>query len=84
MKSKLLVEKTMDYSRVPIVDPPAGVSSNFIDPQSRAPIFVALGGSFLALMLIVVFMRLWVKLVVLRASSWEDGELFPFHGDVIA
>lgn len=74
---------TMDSSDIPILDPPAGVSSNFIDPVSNASVYLATSAVFLALMLVLVVMRMWVKLVVLQAPSLDDGKLFLFYGDVL-
>lgn len=73
----------MDYSNIPIFDPPAGATSNFIDPESHASAFLATSALFLALMLILVVMRMWAKLVVLGAPSWDDGKLLVFCGDVL-
>ena len=73
----------MDYSGIPIVDPPAGVSSNFIDPASNASVYLATSAVFLGLMLVFVAMRMWVKLVVLQAPSLDDGKLFLSYGDVL-
>lgn len=73
----------MDNSHIPLFDPPAGVSSNFIDPVSNASVYLATSAVFLALMLVLVVMRMWVKLVVLQAPSLDDGKLFLFYEDVL-
>lgn len=73
----------MDYSDIPWLNPPAGVSSNFIDPVSHANVYLTTSAVFLALMFVLVVMRMWVKLVVLQAPSLDDGKLLILYRDVL-
>jgi hypothetical protein len=60
----------------PALPPPAGVQSNFIDPPSQATALICLNAIFLALMLIVVTVRMYVKGRVLHNLGWDDCEPF--------
>ena len=64
-------------AQIPAMQPPAGVTSNFIDPPSHNTAIIALNTVFLALMLPVVSIRLYVKAHILHTMGWDDGKL-PF------
>jgi hypothetical protein len=62
-------------AQVPAMQPPVGTTSNFIDPPSRNAAIIALNSVFLALMVPMVSIRLYVKAHVLHKIWWDDCKL---------
>ena len=65
----------IDYAHVPVVPPPPGVTSNFVNPESRAKYYVAIIATCLPLMLPIVVMRLYLRLWNSRSFAVDDGQL---------
>lgn len=61
----------MDMNR-PLDRPPPGVTPNYVDPESLAPVLVACITTCLVLMIIFVGMRLYTKLFISRAFGRDD------------
>lgn len=59
-------------AQTPAMQPPAGITPNFINPPSRNAALIALNTVFLALMVTVVSMRLYVKTRVVRTMGGDD------------
>ncbi|KAK4198936.1 hypothetical protein QBC40DRAFT_283031 [Triangularia verruculosa] len=60
----------LDY--IPAGKPPPGVTSNLIDPPSRAHGIIVLDSIFVPLMLIAVFVRFFVRIKWTKARGWDD------------
>ena len=63
----------MDPANTPALDPPPGVKPNFIDPVSQANIFIITSSIFLALMVTIFSLRLYVNLWIKRSFGADDG-----------
>lgn len=59
----------------PVVPPPPGVFSNFVDPESRSSLVIAITSICAAITWVVVTARLYVKLRITKTFGWDDGEL---------
>jgi len=65
-------------SKYPALQPPPGVQSNFVDPDSRGYVLLTVGSILFALMVFVLAARIYVRFFVARQFSWGDGE-YPSH-----
>lgn len=66
---------TMSASElIPAGPPPPGISSNFKNPESIAGKFIGLAIFFLTLTVIVVTLRLYTQIVILRRLGIDDCE----------
>ncbi len=68
----------MSEQNQPLLPPPAGVQSNFVDPPSRASITVWSNAVGLSLMLSCVMIRLYVRGRIMRSLWWDDCEYITF------
>ncbi|KAK4459795.1 hypothetical protein QBC42DRAFT_207191 [Cladorrhinum samala] len=57
---------------IPAGKPPPGLTSNLIDPPSRAHAIIVLDAVFVPLMLIAVFVRFFVRIKWTKARGWDD------------
>ena len=60
-------------SRTPALPPPDGLHSNFIDPPSRADLYIVVVSIAISLMLLCVCLRLYAKIWLIRSPDWDDG-----------
>ena len=67
----------MDLANYPAISPPPGVTPNFIDPETRAPLVIVFSAISLGLMLPILVARLYTKAWVLHSSGWDDGTSNP-------
>ena len=74
LRKHLSSSVNMDLTHVPALAPPAGVTSNFINPESRALIVVI--PSIVCLVLITVFslLRFYTNLWIKRSIRAEDSK----------
>lgn len=56
----------------PALKPPPGVRPNFVNPPSYESTIVALEGVFLALMLIALSVRVYVRTRITKSIGWDD------------
>ena len=67
----------MDPSQItpstPAIPPPPGVTSNFVNPHTRAPVAIIFISIAISLMWLVVMTRLYSKAWILRSFGWDDG-----------
>ena len=61
-----------NFLNYPAQLPPAGVTPNFTDPKDRGPVFVVVGGVLIALMMLFLSIRAYIKGILLRKVSWDD------------
>ncbi len=66
----------MDLSKTPALAPPPGVTSNFVNPESRGNLILAFGVLSLALMIPFVTVRFCTKIWITRTLGADDGEYF--------
>lgn len=64
----------------PGLDPPPGVTPNFVDPETRAPYAIIAHTIALSLATIFVAMRMYTKIWITRSPGWDDCEFFPVVG----
>ncbi|KAL9010749.1 MAG: hypothetical protein Q9173_004343 [Seirophora scorigena] len=67
-----------DPSKVPWLPPPAGQSSNFVDPPSLASIAEGVGGLLIAVETLLVTLRTASNLKTFRKLRLEDYKLFRY------
>ena len=60
------------FLRLPALDPPPGVVSDFIHPENKGQVLVAVNGVLSALMLIFIVVRAYTKVVLTKKLSWDD------------
>ena len=58
------------------IEPPPGVTSNFVNPASKASWDIVTQAVCLTVATLLVAMRIYTKVKVLRSPGWEDCE-FP-------
>lgn len=61
------------------MSPPAGQTSNFVNPPYIGGKFVAVNGIFLPLAVIALGVRTWTRLFVVRSFRWDDCEYKPSY-----
>lgn len=66
----------VDLSKIPLMQPPPGVTSNFINPPSLANVIIAVQAVFLTLMLGLVILRIYTRAYLTRSLGWDDCEHF--------
>ena len=64
----------VDLTKIPLAPPRPPHVSNFDDPQTLAPVTVAVSAMALTLMLPIAFMRFYVKSWIVRSLWWDDGK----------
>lgn len=57
----------------PLLAPPAGVTSNFVNPPSLGPNFIIVGAILLPFVALFVGIRMITKLRILRQLTWDDA-----------
>ena len=58
----------------PLQPPPPGEKSNFVNPESRGPVIVAICYTFISLMWLILLSRLYSKAWVICKVGWDDGK----------
>ena len=65
---------SLDLSQLPALQPPPGVTPNFIDPYTRGPMLLALSAVAIGIMYFFVGIRFYSKFYIKREWSWDDGQ----------
>lgn len=67
---------------IPAMAPPAGQTSNFVDPPYTGTKFLVVNCVFLPLAFIALGVRTWTRAFVVRSFRWDDceSELIPQTG----
>jgi hypothetical protein len=68
-----------DQTITPAMPPPAGQTSNFINPDYASTKFIAVNSVFLPLALIALIVRTWTRLFVVRSFRWDDCAYLTFQ-----
>lgn len=66
-------------NNLPALQPPAGVESNFINPEDRGYIQNTVSTVLFSFMVILFANRVYTKLSVIRKVGWDDCECVPRH-----
>ena len=66
-----------DIFNLPIEPPPPGVHSDFTSSDSTGNTLIIVGSIFLAFMVFFFTVRIYTKLFVVRATSWDDCKYLP-------
>lgn len=67
-----------DETITPAMAPPAGLTSNFVNPDYTGVKFIAVNCVFLPLAVIALGIRTWTRLFVVRSFRWDDCEFRAF------
>ena len=65
----------MDPDNTPALEPPPGVTPNFVDPYSDAPISSAITYLFFGIATVCLVLRLFARLKIMRQMQLEDCKL---------
>jgi len=61
---------------IPLATPPAGTSSNFINPQSSGFILTTVTSIFLVFQVIIFAARIYTRAFIARKLRWDDSEFY--------
>ena len=61
-------------THVPILPPPAGVTSNFINPQSQALMVIVTSVLCLVLIILISLLRFYTNLWIKKSLKADDGK----------
>ncbi|KAJ1715169.1 hypothetical protein NYO67_2714 [Aspergillus flavus] len=61
-----------DSTIIPAMSPPAGQTSNFIDPPYIGTKFLVVNCVFLPIAAIALLIRTWTRLFIVRSFRWDD------------
>lgn len=59
-------------SNSPAIQPPAGVESNFSNPENRNPLLLVVTSLLFGIMGIFFLIRVYTKSFIVRKYSWDD------------
>ncbi|KAF2867719.1 hypothetical protein BDV95DRAFT_610622 [Massariosphaeria phaeospora] len=62
-------------ANTPLIPPPAGIESNFLDPRTRASLQVSYTSTFLCIASVFYLNRVYVKARLMRCWTWDDATL---------
>jgi len=68
-------------AQIPAMAPPPGVKSNLVNPESIAYRQTIATSILMAIMMLFVFNRIYVKAWLVRKLSWDDGMSKSSHCD---
>lgn len=68
------MDKAQDLQMTPLMPPPPGLQSNFVNPDDQGVIYIVVGSIGMAFAMIFVSLRFYAKTWVLRSIGWDDGE----------
>ena len=71
--------KGADLSKIPALDPPPGILSNFTDPASRANVTIIPCAGIVAVTILVVFLRMYTKIYITHSTGWDDCKYLLQH-----
>ena len=70
--ASLVTKRMISLETEPVMPPPPGVESNFDDPESYAPVVIAVSSVFTSLMIIAVLVRILVRSRIHKQWGWDD------------
>ncbi|KAH7372291.1 hypothetical protein BKA66DRAFT_443641 [Pyrenochaeta sp. MPI-SDFR-AT-0127] len=71
-----LTPEALQYlANTPVVPPPPGITSNFINPATRAPLQIWVTSILLVISMIFYLNRVYIKARLMRSWTWDDVTL---------
>ena len=67
-----------DPANVPLMPPPTGQISNFVNPPSLAPLAEGIGGSLIAIETLLLCLRTWANVTKSGKLRFEDCTYYAF------
>ncbi|KAF2733846.1 hypothetical protein EJ04DRAFT_257633 [Polyplosphaeria fusca] len=64
-----------NQTATPLMAPPNGEMSNFVDPPSRATLQIAITATLLGIAMFFYLNRMYVKIRLMRRVAWDDAAL---------
>lgn len=83
MSAELANMTPEQLASTPLMLPPPGVQTNFINPESLAPRGIAASAVILAIMVMILALRLYAKYFLLRKPGWDDVAAFMAGVNVV-
>lgn len=72
MSSLLSMLTPEQWASIPLLQPPAGVVSNFVNPENENRHLLAVTSLLLAILAIVFANRAYCKIAIVRRFTWDD------------
>lgn len=63
----------LDFSQIPSMPPPPGVTSNFVNPENNSSILIIVCTICLVFLLLFVSLRMYTRLWISRSFGLDDG-----------
>ncbi len=63
------------FGNTPVLPPPPGVKSNFVDPPSQGPIAIWTTSILIAVALFFYLNRMYIKARLMKSWTWDDCKL---------
>lgn len=70
-----------NLSKIPALDPPPGILSNFTNSANRANLTIIPCAGIVAITILFVFLRMYTKLYVTNSTGWDDCRHVHFYSD---
>jgi hypothetical protein len=67
-----LYPSNVDLTKIPALDPPPGVTPDFVDPATRANLTLVSCAGIVAVMILFVMLRMYTKIYVIQTTGWDD------------
>ena len=67
---------TVDYSHVPVLDPPRGITANFINPPAIACSVLEVSLPLSVVSTTYVLARIYTRWRIVKSMGWDDCELW--------
>ncbi len=71
---KLAALPSSVLNTLPALQPPAGVESNFVNPDDRGYILTTVATVLVCFMVCLFANRVYTKLFIIRKAGWDDRE----------
>ena len=68
----------VDPANVPLLPPPTGQISNFVNPPSLAPVAEGVGGLLVAIETLLLCLRTWSNFKTFSRLRFEDCTIYTF------
>ena len=66
---------------IPGLQPPPGVTSNFVNPYNQSKYTVTMVATLLAVATAVVWIRMYTKICLIKSHGWDDCKLLAFQDE---
>ena len=72
MASLTVPDDSSNGVTLPALFPPPGVTSNFVNPETRGPALVVTSAICITLMVVCVAVRFYTKIHIKKTWGWDD------------